>query len=609
MLRLIDGAAPEKEVASTTAYKGVNAIDEVTGLLTSSGNILMNILSKFNEKAGFTAILNATRELDTQSSNLVKAMGVSSIRGGELTQLVADTIPRIVGMGLDAGEAVSTYTSVIDTFDTSIMLSTDTIAELAATTKVTGQSTKELSEGFRGVGVSINDVGERMREVAEVANQAGVTTSSVSAGVIKNLDKMNIYNFEGGVKGLAKMAAQASRLGIDMSKIFEVTDKVFNPEGAIEMAAGLQRLGVASSEMLDPLRLMDLAQNDPEELQNQIVNLGKEFTVFNKQTNSFEILPGAKRRMQEIGKELGMTGGEFQKMALNAANFDMKLKQIKFAPDIADADREMIATMATINKGGEATVRVKEVKDGKDTGEFIEKAISQLNPDDIKLLKEQQSLQGATMEQIAQKQLSEQQRLNSSIDKFLTTIVYGLGSSEESQGAYKGSLRSGTKAIESITPESVKNVRQYPDDIITILKESGFDLTGVAGQFYDWVKGFVDDMSTIDVVDNIRSSIDGLIGSYSPTSTATPASTTTSPVSSLATTAGTTTPPTTTNTTTTPIKVDIVHTFDFNNLPSNMTNEQITTILKDWAKKNITQDEAQNILKVGSGTNNGLTTA
>ena len=40
----------------------------------------------------------------------------------------------------------------------------------------------------------------------------------------------------------------------------------------------------------------------------------------------------------------------------------------------------------SINKGGEATVRVKEVKDGKDTGEFIEKAISQLNPDDIKLL-------------------------------------------------------------------------------------------------------------------------------------------------------------------------------------------------------------------------------
>jgi hypothetical protein len=603
MLRLIDGAVPEKEVASTTAYKGVDAIGEVTGLLTSSGNILMNILSKFNEKAGFSAILNATRELDTQSSNLIKAMGVSTLRGGELTQLVADTIPRIVGMGIDAGEAVNTYTAVIDTFDTSIMLSTDTIAELAATTKVTGQTTKELSEGFRGVGVSINDVGERMREVADVANQAGVTTSSVSAGVVKNLDKMNIYNFEGGVKGLAKMAAQASRLGIDMNKIFEVTDRVFNPEGAIEMAAGLQRLGVASSEMLDPLRLMDLAQNDPEELQNQIVNLSKEFTVFNKQTNQFEILPGAKRRMQEIGKELGMTGGEFQKMSLNAANFDMKLKQIKFAPDIADADREMIATMATIGKEGEATVRVKEVKDGKDTGEFIEKAISQLNPEDIKLLKDQQSLQGATMEEIAHKQLSEQQRLNSSIDKFLTTIQYGLGTSEPVQKVYTGSLRRGTGAIEGITPESVKNVRQAPDDIIKMLESQGFDLSGVADQFFDWSKGFVDQITTVDVVGGIRSSVDALIGTI--TSSVSPAGTTISPVNSLTATAGTTpSTPTTTN-------IAMTHTFDFINLPSNANTEDIqrllSTSITDWATKNITQDQAQNIVKVGGGGNNGLT--
>ena len=37
------------------------------------------------------------------------------------------------------------------------------------------------------------------------------------------------------------------------------------------MAAAMQRLGVAQSDLLDPLRLMDLSANDPTELQNQIV--------------------------------------------------------------------------------------------------------------------------------------------------------------------------------------------------------------------------------------------------------------------------------------------------------------------------------------------------
>ena len=144
-----------------------------------------------------------------------------------------------------------------------------------------------------------------MTEVAQIAREAGVSVAAVSEGVVQNLDKMNIYNFENGTKGLAKMAAQASRLGIDMDKIFGVVDKVFNPEGAIEMAAAMQRLGVSTSALLDPLRLMDLSQNDPTELQNQIVNMTKDFVRFNEELGQFEIMPGEKRRLNEIGKELG----------------------------------------------------------------------------------------------------------------------------------------------------------------------------------------------------------------------------------------------------------------------------------------------------------------
>jgi len=39
------------------------------------------------------------------------------------------------------------------------------------------------------------------------------------------------------------------------------------------MSAALQRLGVTQSELLDPLRLMDLSINDPGELQNQLVQM------------------------------------------------------------------------------------------------------------------------------------------------------------------------------------------------------------------------------------------------------------------------------------------------------------------------------------------------
>lgn len=589
----------KEETGANYDYVGFDVAAQLKDLWKKPTDVLNQIAGVISK--ALIAIPTAIADLDVKSADLIKILGVGSGRGAELTQTLASAIPKYLELGLKSNQVFEDQKKLINAFNVNLRLTDDQLVKLAATAQVTGQEGGVMAKKFMDVGVPLSMVGERMEEVVKIANQAGVTVSSVSAGVVNNLDKMNIYNFEGGVKGLAKMAAQASRLGIDMEKIFTVTEKVFNPEGAIEMAAGLQRLGVTSSEMLDPLRLMDLAQNDPEELQNQIVNLGKEFTVFNKQTNSFEILPGAKRRMQEIGKELGMTGGEFQKMTLNAANFDMKLKSIKFATGVKDEDKELIATMAQINKSGVAEIKVRQMvtdKEGKEswTGKYDVKDVDKLTPKDIEALKAEEKLQGATMEEIAHDQLSELAKLNASFDKLGGKVAYGIAGSQKTQETYKGGMQTATTGVNTLGDLiDVENIGENFESVITKVEElfnkygvNMTDITKGLGTIYDTVVGYISDL-----------------GLTPPTTTATPAGTTTSSASSLAAAAGTPPPPP--STTTTPIKVDITHTFDFNNLPSNMSNEQITTLLKNWAKTNITQDEAQNIIKVGSGTNNGLT--
>lgn len=607
MLKFVDGAKPDQETdVSSTAYKGVDAFGEITGLLTGTGNILEKILSKVNEKVGFEAILNATRELDQQSSNLVKALGVGSTRSNELINVISDTIPDIVGMGLEAKTAFDTYNDVIDTFDTNIILSKETIKDFAATTKVTGVSTKELAEGFRGVGASIQSVGERMTEVAKIANQAGVTVSAVSAGVVKNLDKMNLYNFEGGVKGLAKMAVQSARLGIDMEKIFSKTEELFSPEKAIDFSASLQRLGVTSSELLDPLRAMDLAQNDPTELQNQIANLGKDFVRFNEQNKQFEILPGAKRRMREVAETLGMSASEFSKMAINAASFDDKLKKIKFSPDVAEEDRELVATMAQFNKGGVAEVKIREMKTNEKgeqewTGEYITKAVGDLKSDDIKNLKEQQELQGESMEEIAIDQLSEQKKLNSSIDKLITTIQYGLGSSELIQTGYKSGLKTMRSGVEEITP-TVNDVRKSPDMVKDLLKSYGIDLGDVLKSIEETVTNIFSNESVQSVLKGITDYF-GISSGTASTATATPS--TSNVVASTATTTvgGGGTETATTNTQ--PTSVTVNHNFNFSNIPNYVTSTEVENLLKQYVMNPIT---ASAIVTSAGNKNAGLTT-
>ena len=449
---------PLIELSKITEIVNTALKDPLEGVSMTIGTI--------NEQIG-TGLITAVTNLDSEASKLVKTFGISKQRAGELTQTVADAIPKFVGMGLKVGDVAETLQGLGETMNVNIMLNADSLASFAATAEVTKVKQSELAEKFRDVGVSIASIEPKMLDVVKIARQAGVTVQAVSAGVVTNLDKMNLYNFEGGIKGLAKMAAQASRLGVDMSAIFTVVDKVFNPEGAIEFAASLQRLGVTSSQLLDPLRLMDLSQNDPTELQNQIVNMTKEFTRFNKENNQIEILPGAKRRIDEIGKAMGLPAGELQKMAINAGMFEMKLKQIKFPTDIANKeDRELIATMAQIGKDGKASVRMELTRTGKDgkeegTGEYIDKLVSELNTDDVAKLAQQQKSNDASMEDIAKDQLTYLKRIESSMNAFVGAAKYGIASSNTLQGGYKGGLNFFQKMLDEQIPQKGKKSENY----------------------------------------------------------------------------------------------------------------------------------------------------
>lgn len=423
------------ETYATTALSSINILETVPKILTDLGTELKNLVS-------LEAALTRLIYLDEESAKINKTLGLGAQKADEFRKLIIDTSAKYAELGLGLDQIGKDYIALSNVFNTNISISDETLTELAATTLVTGQKGDVLAKAFRQVGVDVAGIAPRMMEVTEAAKQAGVSVGSVSAGVVANISKLNLYNFEGGVKGLAKMSAQASRLGIDMKSIFTLTEKVFNPDGAIEVAAAMQRLGVATGALVDPLRLMDLSQNDPAELQNQIVNMTKDFVRFNKDLGEFQILPGEKRRLREIADALGMTADELAGMALNASNLEYKMKQIKFAPGTSKEDREMIATLAQINKDGVAELKVKQYaydeKTGKEewTGEYEMLDATKVTATQLKDLKESQELKGATMEEIAIKQQGELEGLNNKVGAIKTAIAFGVTRTSAAQGLY-----------------------------------------------------------------------------------------------------------------------------------------------------------------------------
>ena len=401
--------------------------------------------------------LSAFQELDESATAIQREFGATkgSIEGYK--QSIADTIPELIKMGITEKDALENMSKLMNSMGSSATLGVEAITEVSAAASVSRVPIEKLASSFRDVGVSIYDVGDQMKEVTDIARAAGVSVAGVSDKVTSNLSAMNLYNFDNGVKGLAKMAVTSERLGITMDHVFQQAEKLMDPEKAIEMSASLQRLGVTSSGLLDPLRAMDMAQNDPEALQKELVNLGKEFTRMNETTGQMEILPGAKRRMREVADAVGMTAKEFASMALKAGDFDRKMQQIQFPSLATDQEtKEMIAGMAQL-KDGKAQINVKN----EATGEFELKQVDQLTSKDIESLKKTQEEDSMTIEEVAKEQLSVSQKIELNTAGFIKGVAMGKATSEPLEKLYTNIMGAQVDITKNLAKQgSTSGVRQ-----------------------------------------------------------------------------------------------------------------------------------------------------
>jgi len=394
--------------------------------------------------------------LRDSAQEMANSLGLGQARMSEMKATIANAIPEMLRLGISEGNALDAMTDIPEKLGINTSLGKEALVEMAAAADVTGVNVGKLATEFKGVGISLYDVGDKMAEVANYAKSVGTNVKAVSAEVVTNLKQLNLFNFDNGVKGLAKMAAQASMLGIDMATTFELAEDLMSPEKAIDLSAALQRLGVSSSALLDPLKAMDLAQNDPEALQKEIINVSKEFTKLKADGSGFEILPGAKRRLREVAQAMGMNATELANMSIKSADLDMKMSKIKF-PSLASSeeDKLLIANMAQM-KGGEAVLQIRNDK----TGEMDDINVKDLTADQITKLKEQQSNENKTIEEIALDQLTALEKINTSLNAGKQAVNLGKASTPTMDRFYNvinnaGAI-SATNLTKGITTENVR---------------------------------------------------------------------------------------------------------------------------------------------------------
>jgi hypothetical protein len=395
--------------------------DDIFSKLNSAFEAALSKVGKaISDNLDTTVIAKTILDLDDAAVGVAKAFGQGRENVQGIKAAMADAYMSVVALGGDLDKIQKIQVQAGEALGRNLVLSSDSYAKLYATAEVTGKSAKEVISGFKDAGFSAYQAGSQMEKVVNQARAVGVSAQAVSGKVLENMSALNKFNFQGGVEGMAKMAAQATALRIDMKTALDFADKVFDPEGAIEMAAAMQRLGVANTELLDPLRLMDMAQNDPAELQNQLAEMSKKFVQLGKDGN-FEIAPGAKRELRELEKQLQLPAGQLSKMALGAAELDKKLTSIKFPDTFTEDQKQLFANMSEMGEDGEFKITVDGT--AMNLSEAMAKAGSENGAEFIKKLEE--TSKPKSMEELAKGQLDILTTINSNI-KTLTKLPMGI---------------------------------------------------------------------------------------------------------------------------------------------------------------------------------------
>ena len=349
-------------------------LEKMTDLLKGVGTL--NVMNADNMET----ILDMLALEDTLRLDISKSLGMSNAQ-------LLDTIEGLTEAGLQASRFGLTTHNLFETFkEMSVAISRITYIPPEATERASlltktldGFDAGKFAEAFDTIGYSlgtamgkVDETDNAMSDILQTGREFGVVMEKFLGNIGDNLKLVNTYGFEKGIAGLGHMVARGQALGIEMSTVTSLADKFFDPEGAIDFAAQMNVIGGAVGDLADPFKLMYMATNDLEGLQVAIADTAASAVHFDKEKNKFSISPDSRRQLKAMAEQMGMSYQELADTAVKSARRAEVFTQIGDFSDMSETDKELIASMSQIGKGGRAEVKIPGIEEMVDVADITE---------------------------------------------------------------------------------------------------------------------------------------------------------------------------------------------------------------------------------------------
>ena len=397
----------------------------------TSGDYFKELSDKIDEyrKGGLAAFLKdiatAATSLESYGAEVNRTFGQTRQSIVEIKTALADALPGIDRLGGNIRDVQVTISQVSEATRRNVIATTEQTEKLYASFKVTGIAVKDLVNNFADVGVGVAQMTKQIENSIQYIQSIGGNAKQVFGVVTENMDKLNRYQFDGGVQGLTKMAAQASMLRFDMRETFNLAENLYKPERAVEVAAAFQRLGLAVGDLGDPFRLMSDSINNPQGLQDSLVKVAESMAYFDTQTKTFKINPEGVIRLKELQEQTGVNATEMMKLGLSAKEAQARISAISSVGlNVKEEDKQLLSNISRMGDGGEFEIQMKDSQ----TGERRWEKLTSISQDQLNATLKEQKEGPKTLEDIARSQLDYGERTAGDVRAIYHGLVYGFGS-------------------------------------------------------------------------------------------------------------------------------------------------------------------------------------
>jgi hypothetical protein len=333
---------------------------------------------------------------------------------GEYSKVVREELtnanPELLRMGIGFDYLSQAAGSLIENTGRFITLNSQSWKEAGTASKAYVGTLSDLISmypSFEKVGVGAADVAEQIEITGKRSIELGLRAQSITKDLGANIGKLNSYGFKDGIQGLAEMVRKSKEFRLDMSETFTIANKVFSPEGAIDLSANLMAIGGAIGDFNDPLKLLYMSTNNVEGLSDSLIGLAGSLATYNSEQGRFEITGINLRKARALASELNVDYNKLGDAAIAAAERSAAATDLMSRGLNLDEDQTRFLTNISTMKDGKMTIQLQgdELKNYFNANEV---ALDELTNESVQqLIKFQDNFKKLTSEEIIRDQATD----------------------------------------------------------------------------------------------------------------------------------------------------------------------------------------------------------